>query len=164
MEPQLSSIQLRDIKAKGKAARKRLSRSAQGSFAPSERDPVAILEVQHQSRLPGFVPVRVGRMLKSPFAFYRGAGAIMAYDLAQLPHTGNPVVICGDAHIENFGLFATPERRQVFELNDFDEASTAPWEWDIKRFATSVLLGARDVGMHEASRGPGDAVRRACLP
>ena len=147
--------------AHGKAARKRLSRPAQGHFVPFDRDPVAILEAQHQTRLPGLVPIRVGRMLESPFAFYRGAGAIMAHDVGRLPHSGNPVVICGDAHIGNFGLFATPERRQVFELNDFDEASTAPWEWDVKRFATSVRLAALDAGLHKrrADRETRHAVR-----
>jgi uncharacterized protein (DUF2252 family) len=159
MQTHVSSVSLGELRTDGKTARKRLARSAQGIFVPTERDPVAILEEQHQSRLPELVPVRVGRMLESPFAFYRGAGAIMAHDLAHLPHTGVASVICGDAHIGNFGLFATPERRQAFELNDFDEAGTGPWEWDVKRFATSVLLAALDAGMRQ--RRSWRATRRA---
>jgi uncharacterized protein (DUF2252 family) len=161
MKPYLSSVRLRQLRAEGKSARKNLARSAQGIFMPTERDPVAILEEQHQTRLPALVPVRVSRMLESPFAFYRGAGAIMAHDLAHMPHTGIVSVICGDAHIANFGLFATPERRQAFELNDFDEAGTGPWEWDVKRFATSVLLAALDAGMPQRNgyRATRQAVR-----
>ena len=146
MHPPLSNDLVRELRVHGRAERKRLPRLAQGAFFPSDRDPIAILEEQHRFRLPELVPVRVNRMLESPSTYYRGAGAIMAYDLAHWPHTGTPFVCCGDAHIWNFGLFATPERLQAFELNDFDEAGFGPWEWDVKRFATSVMIAAVETG------------------
>ncbi|MFN8665032.1 MAG: DUF2252 domain-containing protein [Thermomicrobiales bacterium] len=136
----------RERQEEGKEARKRLSRSAQGDFPPQSRDPIAIIEEQNATRLPHLIPMRIGEMAKSPFAFFRGSAAIMARDLGGLPHTETHIVACGDAHISNFGIFATPDRRLTFELNDFDEASTAPWEWDVKRLATSVVLAARERG------------------
>jgi uncharacterized protein (DUF2252 family) len=130
----------------GAEARKTLSRTAQGDYPPQSRDPVAIVEAQNATRLPHLVPLRIALMAQSPFAFFRGSAAIMARDLGVLPHTNTHVVACGDAHISNFGIFATPDHRLTFELNDFDEASTAPWEWDVKRLATSIVLAARERG------------------
>jgi uncharacterized protein (DUF2252 family) len=134
--------------ARGKAARAEVSRSSHGVFepAPHRADPIAILQAQAQTRVPELVPIRYGRMLVSPFAFYRGAAAIMAADLAATPRSGLNVQCCGDAHLSNFGVFASPERRLVFDLNDFDETLPGPWEWDVKRLATSILIAARDNG------------------
>lgn len=148
-----------DAVAWGRAQRARVGRSAHGHLDVGDRDPVAILEDQHTTRLQGLVPVRIGRMLQSPFAYYRGTAAVMAHDLAAAPVIGHDVVACGDAHISNFGLFASPERRVLFDLNDFDEAMVAPWEWDVKRLAGSVHVGARDLGLDEATAG--DATRAA---
>ena len=108
-----------------------------------DRDPVAILERQAVTRVPELVPIRHGRMLASPFSFYRGAAAVMAADLAVTPNSGLRVQLCGDAHLANFGLFASPERRLVFDVNDFDETHPGPWEWDIKRLAASLEIAAR---------------------
>lgn len=136
----------------GRALRARLKRSDQARLVlPERRDPVAILERQHASRLADLVPVRVGRMAQSAFAYYRGTAAVMAADLAKAPQTGVRVVCCGDAHVSNFGFFASPERALLFDLNDFDEAGVAPWEWDVKRLAASVHVGGRDIGMSEAA-------------
>lgn len=145
----------------GEAARKTLPRSAQGEYPPQSRDPIAIIEAQNATRLPHLVPMRNGLMAQSPFAFFRGSAAIMARDLGNLPHTDTHVVACGDAHISNFGVFGTPDHRLTFELNDFDEASTAPWEWDVKRLATSVVLAARERGAsdRDAERHARDAVK-----
>lgn len=140
----------RDGATLGRALRGTLRRSEHGDLRLPERDPVAVLEQQNADRLPDLVGVRIGRMLESPFALYRGSAAVMAHDLAAGPDTGRRVVACGDAHVANFGLFASPERRLLFDLNDFDEAWTAPWEWDVKRLAASVVVGARDAGLPEA--------------
>ncbi len=123
-------------------------RSSHGAFQPSagRPDPVELLESQAQLRVPELVPIRYGRMLASPFSFYRGAALIMASDLAGTPASGLRVQCCGDAHLSNFGLFASPERRLVFDINDFDETLPGPWEWDVKRLAVSLLLAARDNG------------------
>ena len=134
--------------ARGKAARAEVPRSIHGVFEPSPRrpDPVELLERQAQTRVPELVPIRYGRMLVSPFTFYRGAAMIMAYDLAATPRSGLTVQCCGDAHLSNFGVFASPERRLVFDINDFDETLPGPWEWDVKRLAVSMLIAARDNG------------------
>ena len=131
--------------AEGKALRDSCSRLSHAKWkAPADRsDPVGILETSNQGRLPELIPVRYGRMLPSPFVFYRGAAAIMAADLAGTPSTGVRVQACGDAHLMNFGAFATPERRIVFDINDFDETLPAPWEWDVKRLATSFFIASR---------------------
>ena len=114
---------------------------------PAQRpDPVGLLEDQAQSRAPRLVPIRYGRMLASPFAFFRGAAAIMASDLSGSPRSGFDVQCCGDAHLANFGVFGSPERRLVFDINDFDETLPGPWEWDVKRLAASMLIAARDRG------------------
>ncbi len=125
-----------------------MPRSRHGVYdPPSDRsDPVGILEDQAESRTARLVPIRYGRMLASPFAFYRGAAAIMAADLAGTPRSGFDVQCCGDAHLANFGVFGSPERRLVFDINDFDETLPGPWEWDVKRLAASMLIAARDSG------------------
>jgi uncharacterized protein (DUF2252 family) len=134
--------------ALGKAARAEVPRSSHGEFHPPARrtDPIKLLESQAKTRVPELVPIRYGRMLVSPFTFYRGAALIMASDLARTPRSGFTVQCCGDAHLSNFGVFASPERRLVFDLNDFDETLPGPWEWDVKRLAASMLIGAQDNG------------------
>jgi uncharacterized protein (DUF2252 family) len=124
-------------------------RSSHATFEPARvrTDPVELLERQATTRVPELVPIRYGRMLVSPFSFYRGAALIMASDLAGTPRIGLDVQCCGDAHVSNFGVFASPERRLVFDINDFDETLPGPWEWDVKRLATSVLIAARDRGL-----------------
>jgi uncharacterized protein (DUF2252 family) len=116
----------------------------------SRRDPLALLAAQDKTRLKDLLPLRYFRMSRSPFAFYRGSAAVMAHDLARTPRTGLLVQACGDAHLANFGIFATPERTLVFDLNDFDETVLGPWEWDVKRLATSIRLAARDNGLSES--------------
>lgn len=135
--------------ARGAELRRMLRRRAHAELVLPERDVVAVLEEQHTTRLPHLVPVRVGRMMQSPFAYYRGTAAQMAVDLRDAPRTDVRVVADGDAHVANFGLFASPERRLIFDLNDFDEASIAPWEWDVKRLGASIVLAGRDIGMSE---------------
>jgi uncharacterized protein (DUF2252 family) len=132
--------------ARGKAARAEVPRSSHATYEPSPHraDPVKVLEGQAQTRVPELVPIRYGRMLVSPFTFYRGAAAIMAADLAATPRSGLTVQCCGDAHLSNFGVFASPERRLMFDVNDFDETLPGPWEWDVKRLAVSMLIAARD--------------------
>ncbi len=132
--------------ARGKAARSEVPRADHAKFEPpaSRADPVALLERQAKTRVPELVPIRYGRMLVSPFTFYRGAALIMANDLASTPRSGLNVQCCGDAHLSNFGVFASPERRLMFDVNDFDETLPGPWEWDVKRLAVSMLIAARD--------------------
>jgi uncharacterized protein (DUF2252 family) len=132
--------------AAGKAARKQVPRSSHGKWEPParRRDPVNVLEDQARSRVQELVPIRYGRMLASPFTFFRGAAAIMAMDLAKTPESGLRVQVCGDAHLSNFGIFAAPDRREVFDVNDFDETLPGPWEWDIKRLAASFAIAGRD--------------------
>ena len=134
--------------ARGKAARSAVPRASHAMFEPSPTrgDPVDLLERQAKTRVPELVPIRYGRMLVSPFTFYRGAAMIMADDLAATPRSGLTVQCCGDAHLSNFGVFASPERRLVFDVNDFDETLPGPWEWDVKRLAASMLIAARDNG------------------
>jgi uncharacterized protein (DUF2252 family) len=134
--------------ARGKQARAENPRSSHAQFepAPDRPDPIELLESQAATRVPELVPIRYGRMLVSPFTFYRGAAKLMANDLSATPRSGLKVQCCGDAHLSNFGVFASPERRLVFDINDFDETLPGPWEWDVKRLAASVLIGARDNG------------------
>jgi uncharacterized protein (DUF2252 family) len=134
--------------ARGKAARAEVPRASHATFeAMSTRpDPVELLERQAETRVPELVPIRYGRMLVSPFTFYRGGAMIMAHDLAATPRSGLTVQCCGDAHLSNFGVFASPERRLMFDVNDFDETLPGPWEWDVKRLAASMLIAARDDG------------------
>lgn len=137
----------------GKSLRSRAGRSEAGRFAPGSRDPIGIIEDQNRNRLQDLVPVRIGRMLESPFAYYRGTAGPMAADLAGEPRSGLLVTGCGDAHIANFGLFAAPDRRIIFDMNDFDEAGPCPWEWDVKRMACSIELAARDRGFSSEQTG-----------
>ncbi|MFZ4584932.1 MAG: DUF2252 domain-containing protein [Acidimicrobiia bacterium] len=132
--------------ARGKAARSDVPRSSHAAFEPAadRRDPVELLESQAPSRVPELVPIRYGRMLVSPFTFYRGAALVMAADLATTGNSGIKVQACGDAHLANFGVFASPERNLVFDVNDFDETLPAPWEWDVKRLCASLVVAARD--------------------
>jgi uncharacterized protein (DUF2252 family) len=144
-----ASLQPGESAERGRAARGSTPRSAHGDWAPApdRPDPVALLEVQAASRVQELVPIRYGRMLVSPFTFYRGAAAVMAADLAATPDSGVVVQACGDAHISNFGGFAAQDRRLLFGPNDFDETLPGPWEWDVKRMAASVEIAGRDVGL-----------------
>ncbi|MFC8924163.1 DUF2252 domain-containing protein [Cellulosimicrobium sp. NPDC057127] len=150
---------LAESRTAGRALRETAPRRSHAELRLPDRDPVAVVAEQNADRIHELVPLRVGRMLESPFAWYRGTAATMAADLAAGPRTGATVVACGDAHVANFGLFASPERRVVFDLNDFDEAADGPWEWDVKRLATSMHVAGRDAGMTEEQCG--DAARRA---
>ncbi|HKG40319.1 MAG TPA: DUF2252 domain-containing protein [Conexibacter sp.] len=163
-----------DRAARGKAARTAAPRSSHADWVtPAERpDPIALLEAQAESRVPELVPIRYGRMSASPFAFYRGAAAVMASDLADSPASGIRVQLCGDAHLSNFGGFASPERDLVFDLNDFDETLPGPWEWDVKRLAASVAVAAsgrdwprreRRAIVRETVRGYREAMRDLAL-
>jgi uncharacterized protein (DUF2252 family) len=139
--------------AHGRAARADAPRTSQSTFdTHPERDAVAIIDADSDSRVPELVPIRYGRMLVSPFTFYRGAAAIMAHDLASTPRAGLKAQLCGDAHLSNFGGFASPDRALVFDLNDFDETAPGPFEWDVKRLATSFEICGRDRGFGEAER------------
>ncbi|MFG2194175.1 DUF2252 domain-containing protein [Streptomyces sp. NPDC048639] len=140
--------------ARGKAARTAVPRSAHGEFEPSpdRPDPLEIIESQSASRLADLVPIRYGRMLESPFRFYRGAAAIMAADLATTPRSGLTAQLCGDAHLLNFRLLASPERHLMFDINDFDETLPGPWEWDLKRLAASLVIAGRENGFSDAER------------
>ena len=141
----------------GKELRSLMSREAHAEYKMLDRDPVAILAHQDEMRLPELRELRRERMAQSRFTFYRGSARLMAHDLAQGADTGLHTVICGDAHLANLGLYASPERRLAFDLNDFDEAAIGPWEWDVKRLATSFILGTRDRVFNE------DAVKRITL-
>ncbi len=140
--------------ARGTQARKAASRESQGEWSPaSDRpDPISLLEEQAATRVPELVPVRYARMKESPFAFFRGGALIMAWDLAHAPTSGLVVQACGDAHISNFGLFASPERQLVFDLNDFDETTPAPWDWDARRMIASIEIAGRQNGFSTKQR------------
>ncbi|MBL7497973.1 DUF2252 domain-containing protein [Frankia sp. CNm7] len=140
--------------ARGKAARARAPRRTHAEYepAPNRADPIDVIDRQSRSRLPELVPLRYQRMTESPFRFYRGAAAIMAADLAGTPTSGIDVQLCGDAHLLNFRLLGSPERRLVFDINDFDETLPGPWEWDVKRFATSLAIAARANGFGPSQR------------
>ena len=139
--------------AEGKEARARVPRSAHAEWQASEgRDPLALLQAQDETRVPELVPIRYGRMLRSPFAFYRGGAAVMAADLAAAPSPGLRVQLCGDAHLANFGVFSAPDRRLVFDCNDFDETAPGPFEWDVKRLAASVAIAGRERGLRRRER------------
>ncbi|HEX3238505.1 MAG TPA: DUF2252 domain-containing protein [Solirubrobacterales bacterium] len=147
-------MDVRDREAQGKAARSNARRAAHGEWQPAadRRDPIEILEAQAASRVPELVPIRYGRMAASPFAFYRGAAAVMSADLESTPDSGLRVQACGDAHLSNFGAFAAPDRRLVFDLNDFDESLPGPWEWDVKRLAASFAVATRESGLKRKQR------------
>ena len=147
-------LSVQDRAARGKAARADVGRSVHGEWSPeaSRRDTVELLEDQAETRLQQLVPIRYGRMLVSPFTFYRGAAAVMAADLANEPRTGLDVQLCGDAHLSNFGVFAAPDRRMVFSINDFDETLPGPFEWDVKRLVASFAVAGRDRGFDDQQR------------
>jgi uncharacterized protein (DUF2252 family) len=140
--------------ARGKAARAAVPRESHAAFdpPPDRPDPVALLEEQGRSRIPELVPLRYGRMLASPFSYFRGAALPMAADLATTPDSGLTVQACGDAHLSNFGLYASPERKLLFDVNDFDETLPGPWEWDVKRLAASLEVAARGNGFVRKDR------------
>ncbi len=148
--------------ARGRAVRSDVPRSAHAELAPGadRPDPIGFLQRQAEDRIPELVPIRHGRMLTSPFAFYRGAALIMAHDLAATPATGLRVQLCGDAHLANFGVLGTPERRLAFDLNDFDETLPGPFEWDVKRLAASFEIAGRHRGFGSADR---EAIVLACV-
>ncbi|KUN79835.1 DUF2252 domain-containing protein [Streptomyces griseoruber] len=139
---------------RGRAARSDVPRSAHAEFTPPPKrtDPVDIIETQSAKRVQELVPIRYGRMSESPFRFYRGAAAIMAADLAETPRTGIRVQCCGDAHMLNFRLLASPERRLMFDINDFDETLPGPWEWDVKRLSASLVIAGRANGFSAKER------------
>jgi uncharacterized protein (DUF2252 family) len=146
----------------GKALREKVPRESHAEFAiaPDREDPVKVIKKSSEGRLQHLIPIRYGRMAKSVFAFYRGTASLMAMDLAHTPTSGIRVQACGDCHLSNFGLFATPERNLVFDINDFDETLPAPFEWDIKRLATSFHVGAQD---NDFSDKECDTITRACV-
>jgi len=141
--------------ADGKAARTAVPRRALGAWQPAadRPDPIELLRAQDVRRQQDLVPIRWGRMSASPFAFYRGAAALMAADLAPLPRTGFTVQLCGDAHLSNFGMYASPDRTLLFDVNDFDETLPGPFEWDVKRMAASFVIAGRCTGLAEAAAG-----------
>ena len=140
-----------ELRALGKSLREKCPRSDHSIWEPTVHrpDPVALIEESNQGRMPQLIPIRHGRMLQSPFAYYRGSALNMAADLAGTPSSGIRVQACGDCHLMNFGAFATPERRVIFDINDLDETLSAPWEWDLKRLAASFVLACRDNGLSE---------------
>jgi uncharacterized protein (DUF2252 family) len=148
-----SLVQAEDAE-RGRYARRDAPRESHGEWGRSSArvDPVVVLQAQAESRDPGLVPIRYGRMLSSPFAFYRGAAAMMAADLADTPRSGIVVQVCGDAHISNFGGFAAPDRHLLFGLNDFDETLPGPWEWDVKRMSVSLEIAGRDIWLPAGKR------------
>jgi uncharacterized protein (DUF2252 family) len=155
-----------DRELDGKGAREAVPRSSHGDWEPASRDPLQILGRQDESRLRELVPIRYGRMLASPFAFFRGAAAVMAADLATTPTVGLEAQLCGDAHLSNFGVFAAPDRRLVFDCNDFDETCRGPFEWDLKRLVASIAVAGRERGFgakqrRRAVRGAATSYRRA---
>ncbi|WP_437280923.1 DUF2252 domain-containing protein [Sorangium sp. So ce375] len=153
-EWEMPHLSAEERSARGKAERAEIPRAAHGTWEalPQRPDPIALLEAQAKTRLPDLVPIRYGRMLVSPFTFYRGAACVMAADLAATTRSGLRVQLCGDAHLSNFGVFGSPERRMVFDINDFDETLPGPWDWDIKRLAASMELAGRDNGFSKSAR------------
>ncbi len=139
---------LAERSAVGRSLRERVPRSSHAAWSPAadRLDPISLLEEQDRSRLAQLVPLRYGRMIASPFGFLRGSAVVMAGDLAATPVTGLQVQMCGDAHLGNFGVYATPERNQVFDANDFDETLPGPWEWDVKRLTASIVVAGRTLG------------------
>src|SRR6516165_5829992 len=141
-----------ELYAMGKKLRDTCPRTSHADWEPSNNrpDPIALVKESDNGRIPQLVPVWHGRMLQTPFTFYRGAALNMAADLANTPVTGLRVQACGDCHLSNFGAFATPERRVIFDINDLDETLPAPWEWDVKRLAASFVLACRDSGFSDS--------------
>jgi uncharacterized protein (DUF2252 family) len=150
----VASLPTREERAElGRAARKREPAAGHRDWkpAPDRPDPIALLEEQGTTRIPELVPIRYGRMAVSPFTFFRGAALPMAADLAPTPVSGLTVQACGDAHLSNFGLFASPERDLLFDINDFDETLPGPWEWDLKRLTSSIVVAGRELGLDTAT-------------
>ena len=143
-----ASLDYQQRHERGRAARRLVPRGSHAQWTPmSDRpDPVDLLEAQARDRIPDLVPIRYGRMMASPFAFLRGSAIVMANDLAGTPKSGIQAQLCGDAHLLNFGAYASPERALLFDLNDFDETLPGPWEWDVKRLAASFVVAGRDNG------------------
>ncbi|HYN66707.1 MAG TPA: DUF2252 domain-containing protein [Ornithinibacter sp.] len=149
----MTELTTAERRAQGKAARAHAPLESHAEIGPDPgRDPVGLIVAQAATRVPELVPIRHGRMLASPFTFYRGAALPMAADLSRVPSSGLRVQLCGDAHLSNFGAFAAPDRRLVFDLNDFDETLPGPFEWDVKRFAASLAVAGRDVGLDAKDR------------
>src|ERR1019366_1103662 len=144
-ENKATTLSIEERRARGKALRTQTPRSSHADWSPdpARPDPISLLEASNTTRIARLIPIRYGRMSLSAFAFLRGSASIMACDLAKTPVSGISAQICGDAHLLNFGTYATPERRQVFDVNDFDETLTGPWEWDVKRLAASVIVAGR---------------------
>ena len=138
-------------KSAGKALRESVPISAHGKWAPAadRADPISLLVTGNEGRLEHLLPIKYGKMLKSPFTFLRGSAGLMAADLAEVPSTRIPTQLCGDAHIDNFGVFASPERQLLFDVNDFDETLPGPWEWDLKRLAASAVVAGRELGFSD---------------
>src|SRR6186713_702940 len=143
----------KDAQAAGKALRSACPREAHATWTPPARgrDAVEFVLEADQGRIPELIPLRHGRMVRSPFTLYRGAALTMAADLSTTPVSGIRVQCCGDAHLSNFGGFATPERRIIFSINDLDETLPAPWEWDVKRLAASFVVACRDNGLRNTA-------------
>src|SRR5271155_3402175 len=138
----------------GQLRRKQTPRQDHGKIKISHRDPVALLEASVRGRVPSLVALKYQLMSASAFGFFRGAAPIMAYDFSTLPNTGIAAQLCGDAHVRNFGAFASPDGRLVFDINDFDETTRGPFEWDVKRLATSIVLAGLDIGDKASQREP----------
>jgi len=150
-EKEASPVTVEERMATGKALREKCPRGSQANWTPAANrpNPIDVLKATEKGRLPELLPIRYGRMKESPFGFYRGSAAIMAGDLAGIETTGIRVQACGDCHVSNFGGYASPERRLVFDINDFDETLPAPWEWDVKRLAASLVIARRESGDRE---------------
>src|SRR5215211_5520728 len=147
-----AAVSYRQRHERGRAARRVVPRGGQAEWAPApdRPDPIDHLEAQARDRIPELMRIRYSRMMASPFAFMRGSAIVMAHDLASTPRTGIQAQLCGDAHLLNFGAYASPERALLFDLNDFDETLPGPWEWDLKRLAASLVVAARDNGFDAA--------------
>src|SRR5215212_2698479 len=147
-----ASLDYQQRHERGRAARRLVPRGSHAQWAPmSDRpDPIELLEAQARDRIPELLPIRYGRMMASPFAFLRGSTIVMAQDLAGTPKSGIQAQLCGDAHLSNFGAYASPERSLLFDLNDFDETLPGPWEWDVKRLAASLVVAGRENGFDAA--------------
>ena len=135
-----------------------------GTPPPDRPDPIHLIEVNHQGRVDRLIPIRVGRMVASPYGFLRGTAVVMAEDVAHLPSTGITPVVCGDSHLGNFGFYASPERDLVIDLNDFDEAHPGGWEWDLRRLVASIWVAGRQNGASEDDCGDGCALLRVGVP
>jgi uncharacterized protein (DUF2252 family) len=153
-DPYRKQESMEERRAAGKAAREQLPRQAHANWAPEadRPDPLDIIDATSKGRQQDLIPLRMERMAASAFTFYRGAADIMAWDLSHTPIMGNAVVMAGDAHCNNFGLYATPEREVTFDMNDFDEAVVGPWEWDLKRLAASICIAGRENGIKPQQR------------